>query len=72
MAPKRERHLKELTRRSKGTNALPLTTRDDRILAQRLEYALRHPISADAVLIDIVAAELLLHRLAPAGELEES
>jgi hypothetical protein len=44
-------------------NALPLKSRDDRILAQRLAFALRHPVSAYAVLIDIAAAELLLHRI---------
>jgi hypothetical protein len=52
--------------------ALPLRTRDDRILAERLAYALRHPVSDDAVLLEIKAAELLLHRLAPVEELEES
>ena len=52
--------------------SLPLRTRDDRILAERLAYALRHPVSDDAVLLEIKAAELLLHRLAPAGELEEN
>ena len=56
----------------KPLNALPLAARDDRILAQRLAFALRHPVSADAVLIDIAAAELLLHRLgSAAGEENE-
>ena len=36
--------------------------RDDRILAQRLEYALRHPVSADAVLIEHQGGGALLRR----------
>ena len=54
---------------SKLGDSLPLSTRDNRILAQRLAFALRHPVTPDAVLIDIKAAELLLHRLAPVDEL---
>jgi hypothetical protein len=50
-----------------------LTTRDDRLLAERLRHALRYPYSPDAVLIDISAAQVLLDRVAsglPAQEIE--
>ena len=41
-----------------------LDARDDRILAEQLSYALRHPLSQDAVLLDISAAQVLLDRVA--------
>ena len=55
-----------VTARQKGKPVMvgvPLSTRDDRILAQRLAFALRHPHSEHAVLIDIAAAQVLLDRV---------
>lgn len=71
MTPDRIKELARLakvsvTARQKGKPVMvgvPLSTRDDRILGQRLAFALRHPHSEHAVLIDIAAAQVLLDRV---------
>ena len=46
-------------------NASTLTVRNDKILAQRLAFALNHPVSDHQVLLDIDACATLLARVAP-------
>ena len=58
---------------SKVRNALPLSARDDRILAVRVAYAVRNVNRYGEVTLGVDTARALLARVAPAGdEPEES
>ena len=72
-APKSPYKYRMFQRGPHAEGALSIGQRDEQILAERLAYTLRHPHSEHAVLIDIDAGQVLLHRVAsglPAQEVD--
>ena len=60
------------TEASKIRNALPLSVRDDKILAMRIAYAVRNVNRYGEVTLELDTARALLARVSPPVELEES